>query len=246
MFPTICQIGPFTVYSYGLMLAVAVIVCTFLLRKDAQKAGINPQIISDLIFYLVISGIIGARIFYILTFLPTFFENPLEMIMIQHGGLSWQGGFIAGCLSGIWFVRKHKLDVLKMLDLTAPYLALGQAIGRIGCFLNGCCYGKEVSWGVYFPSLGERVHPTQIYDVVGLLMIFFVLKWFSRRLQVKGKVFVYYLFLAPLLRFVIEFFRADHTETYLGLSLYQVVCLFLLAAAVVMNRRIKKTNPGIK
>jgi len=240
MFPTICQIGPFTVYSYGFMLAVAIIVCTFLLRKDAQRAGINPEIISDLVFWLAIGGIIGARIFYILTFLPMFIENPLEMIMIQHGGLSWQGGLIVGCLSGIWFVRKHKLDVLKTLDLTAPYLALGQAIGRIGCFLNGCCYGKEVPWGVYFPNLGEHVHPTQIYDAVGLLMIFFILKWFQKHNAVKGKVFVSYLFLAPLLRFVIEFFRADHTELYGGVSLYQVVCLLLLGVACVMNVRLKK------
>ncbi len=240
MFPTICQIGPFTVYSYGLMLAVAVIVCTFLLRKDAQRAGINPDLMSDLVFWLVIGGIIGARIFYILTYLPTFIENPLEIIMIQHGGLSWQGGLILGCLSGIWFVKRHKLDLLKILDLTAPYLALGQAIGRIGCFFNGCCYGKEVSWGMYFPNLGERVHPTQIYDALGLLILFFVLKGYSKHVAMKGKVFVAYLLLAPFLRFVIEFFRADHTETYLGLSLYQIVCVALIGVSVILNRRLKK------
>lgn len=240
MFPAICQIGPFTVYSYGLMLAVAIIVCTFLLRKDAQKAGINPDTISDLVFWLVIGGIAGARIFYILTFLPMFIENPLEIIMIQHGGLSWQGGLMLGCLSGIWFVRRHKLDLLKILDLTAPYLALGQAIGRIGCFFNGCCYGKGLSRGVYFPNLGERVHPAQIYDAAGLLMIFWALKWFQKHNAVKGKVFVSYLFLASLLRFVIEFFRADHTETYLGLSLYQAVCLVLLGVACAINVRLKK------
>ena len=161
--------------------------------------------------------------------------------MIQHGGLSWQGGLIVGGLSGFWFVRRNKLDLLKMLDLTAPYLALGQAIGRIGCFLNGCCYGKEVSWGVYFPSLGERVHPTQIYDAVGLLIVFFVLKWFQQRAKVKGKVFVLYLMLAVSLRFMIEFVRGDHSETYLGLSLYQIVCIFLLAAAAVINQKLKKS-----
>ncbi len=242
MFPTICQIGPLTVYSYGLMLAIAVITCTVLCRRDAKKIGIAPDIISDLGFWLLVSGIIGARIFYILTFWPTFENNWLEMIMIQHGGLSWQGGLILGALTGVWYVRRKKLDVLLMLDLVAPYLGLGQAIGRIGCFLNGCCYGKEVAWGVYFPSLDERVHPTQLYDMTGLVLIFFLLKWFQKHTNVKGKVFVVYFAAAAGLRFVIEFFRGDHTETYFGLSLYQLVCLGLITVALVINSRLKSTR----
>jgi phosphatidylglycerol:prolipoprotein diacylglycerol transferase len=239
MFPIICQIGPLTVYSYGLMLAIAVIVCTYLCRRDAKKIGVDPDIISDLGFWLILSGIIGARIFYIMTFWPTFENNWLEMIMIQHGGLSWQGGLILGTLAGVWYVRRKKLDLLQMCDLVAPYLALGQAIGRIGCFLNGCCYGTPVSWGVYFPSLDEHVHPTQLYDALGLLFIFFVLKWFQKHTDVKGKIFVLYFASAAGLRFVIEFLRGDHTDTYFGLSLYQLVCLGLVMVAFIVNSRLK-------
>lgn len=222
------------------MLAVAVVVCSFLARRDAKKIGIAPDIISDLFFWVVVGGIIGARIFYILTFLPMFIENPLEMIMIQHGGLSWQGGLILGGLSGIWFVKRKKLELFKILDLIAPYVALGQAIGRIGCFLNGCCYGKPVAWGVHFPQLAEPVYPTQLFDAVGLLIIFFILKWYQNQTKIQGKVFVMYLFSAVTLRFMIEFFRGDHAETYFGLSIYQLVCIVLLFFAFALNRKLTK------
>jgi phosphatidylglycerol---prolipoprotein diacylglyceryl transferase len=224
------------------MLAIAVIVCTMLIRKDAKAAGLREDIFSDLVFWCAVSGIFGARIFFILMNGAFFAENPIEMIMLQHGGLAWQGGLIGGALAGIYFVRKNKLPLTKTLDLAAPYLALGQSIGRIGCFLNGCCYGKEVAWGVYFPALHYHAHPTQIYDTVGLFIIFLILKNLQRRNLLPGNVFVLYLVLAPLLRFVIEFFRADHTWSYLGLSIYQYVCLFLITIAVILYANIKSRS----
>ena len=139
MFPVICKFGPFTVYSYGLMLAVAVAVCSILLSRDARKAGIPADTIFDLVFWVMLSGLLGARLFFILTNWDLFAQEPLEMIKIQNGGLSWQGGLILGSLAGMGYVKRKRLPLLQMLDLSAPYLALGQAIGRIGCFLNGCC-----------------------------------------------------------------------------------------------------------
>jgi phosphatidylglycerol:prolipoprotein diacylglycerol transferase len=164
------------------------------------------------------------------------------MIMLQHGGLAWQGGLIGGTLAALFFIRKHRLPLAKTADLAAPYLALGQSIGRIGCFLNGCCYGKEVAWGVYFPALHYHAHPTQIYDTVGLFVIFLILKQMQQKNLLSGQVFVLYLLLAPLLRFVIEFFRADHTWSLFGLSIYQYVCLFFIIIAGILYANIKSRS----
>jgi len=162
--------------------------------------------------------------------------------MFQNGGLAWQGGFIFGFASGLWYVRKKKLALLTILDLVAPYIALGQAIGRIGCFFNGCCYGREVSWGIYFPTHQAQLHPTQLYSATGLFVIFLLLKNVRRRLKTPGLLLVLYLMLASQLRFVIEFFRADNIETAWGLTVFQFVSLGLFCLGVVIFLLIKKLS----
>jgi len=239
MYPTICKIGPITIQSYGVMVAVAIIVCGFLMSRDAKKLSIKSDVIFDLIFWVVVGGIFGARIFYVLMNLGAYIMSPIEIIKIQNGGIAWQGGLIAGAIAGLLFVKKHKLDLLLMLDMSAPYLALGQSIGRIGCFLYGCCFGRPVTWGIYFPVHGDYLHPTQLYSTFGLLLIFFVLKTIQKKTAVKGQVFVYYLMLAAMLRFVIEFLRADHTAFIFGLSIFQMICLLTFSAAIVINSKLK-------
>jgi len=232
MHPIICKIGPLTIYSYGVMMALAVIVCALLMSKDAfLRLKITQEIIFDLVFWVVCAGILGARIFYVFLNLDYFLGNPLEIIQIQKGGLAWQGGLLAGMTMGIFYIRRHSLPLAETLDLAAPYIALGQTIGRIGCFLNGCCYGKEVSWGIYFPIYHARLHPTQLYESVSLFFIFLILKRYQKFNQIPGRVFVAYLFLASLERFVVEFFRADHGTTWLGLSIFQWVSLIVMSSA---------------
>ncbi|MFA5060347.1 MAG: prolipoprotein diacylglyceryl transferase family protein, partial [Candidatus Omnitrophota bacterium] len=119
----------------------------------------------------------------------------------------------------------------KIADLVAPYLALGQAIGRLGCFLNGCCYGKAVSWGLFFPVHGAHLHPVQLYTSFDLLIIFFILKKYQRLERNSGETFVLYLILASLERFCMEFLRADHVQVWLGLSIFQIVSITIFAAA---------------
>ncbi|HLD69700.1 MAG TPA: prolipoprotein diacylglyceryl transferase [Candidatus Omnitrophota bacterium] len=244
MHPIICKIGPLTVYSYGVMMALAVVLCTLLLSRDARRLNIKSEIIFDLVFWVVCSGILGARIFYVFLNLDYFSGNPLEIIQIQKGGLAWQGGLIAGTLTGILYIRRHALPLGKTADLVAPYIALGHAIGRIGCFLNGCCYGKEVSWGIYFPIHHAHLHPTQLYESVGLFFIFLILKKYQKFNQIPGRVFIAYLFLASLERFVVEFFRADHLTTWLGLSIFQWVSLIVLSsvfyAHTIIQSRFRK------
>jgi phosphatidylglycerol---prolipoprotein diacylglyceryl transferase len=240
MFPEICKIGPFTFYSYGVMLALAVLLCTFLLGRDARQHNISREVIFDLVFWCVLWGIVGARIFYIFLNIPYFMSNPLEIPMLQKGGLAFQGGFLGGALAGVWFIRNKKLPLRLLLDLSAPYLALGQAIGRVGCFLNGCCYGRPVDWGLYFPVHEAKLHPTQLYEAFGLLLIFVILKTAQRKVHQAGYIFVLYLWLAAIERFTVEFFRADHTTLWLGLSLFQYVALCIFLSGLVLFRVFKK------
>lgn len=240
MHPILFKIGPVTVYSYGVMIAVAAIVCAFFLSRDAKVYKIPSDVIYDFMFWVVAWGILGARIFYIILMWDYFSQNFLEMGMIMHGGLAWQGGLIGGSLAGLWFIKRKKLELRVFLDLVAPYIALGQAIGRIGCFLNGCCYGKAVVWGIYFPVHSARLHPTQLYETFGLLFIFVVLKYAQKRSHQEGMVFVLYLWLAGIERFVVEFFRADHDVLWLGLSLFQYIALIIFIVGLVLLGRFKK------
>jgi len=236
MYPVICKIGPLQVYSYGLMLALAVIVCTHWMSREARRLRLSAELIYDLVFWVVIGGILGGRIFYILLNWNFFLQHPAEIVMVQHGGLAWQGALMVGSLAGVVFIRRRKLALGPMLDLAAPYIALGQAIGRVGCFLNGCCYGREVSWGIYFPVHGARLHPTQLYSAVGLLLIFLILKKFRRLRKVPGQVLVLYLMLASVQRFCIEFWRADHEVIWAGLSIFQIMSIVLFLLGLIVNR----------
>jgi phosphatidylglycerol:prolipoprotein diacylglycerol transferase len=251
------------------MFAAAVMVCALLASREAGRLGLAPDIIFDLTFLVVVAGLAGARLFYVVLHFSLFVDHPWDIIMIQKGGLAWQGGFVAACLAGMGFIRRKGLPLLPLLDLVAPYAALGESIGRIGCFLNGCCYGKEAAWGIFFPVHGARLHPTQLYSSIGLLMIFFLLKQYQKTTQVislrqgwmrfrskrpqsdadwpegetrirrEGRIFAAYLLLASLLRFGVEFFRADHDVLLAGLSVYQWVCLGLMGAAVYVYTRLE-------
>ncbi len=239
MFPVILTIGPVTIYSYGVMMALAAVACAYLLAKDAARHGISKETVYDFLFTCVLWGVLGARLFYILLYWPYFADHLLEIPMLQNGGLAWQGGFLGGAVAGFLFLRRRKLSMRLWLDLTAPYIALGQAIGRIGCFLNGCCYGKPAAWGIYFPVHQAKLHPTQLYETFGLLLIFVVLRQAIKAPHKGGVIFVYYLWLAAFERFIVEFFRADHDGLYLGLSLFQWVATAVFMAGVILHFRLR-------
>ena len=234
MHPILFTIGPITIYSYGVMLAAAVLVCTYFLSVDAKRYHISRETAYDLVFWCMLWGIIGARIFYVFIEWSYFSGNLLEIPMLQKGGLAWQGGFLGGALAGVWFARRKKLSLRPLLDLAAPYIALGQSIGRIGCFLNGCCYGKPIAWGIYFPAHNAKLYPTQLFECVGLFIIFLILKKAQTKSHQAGFIFVLYLWLAAIERFIVEFYRADHDLLWLNLSLAQFVALGVFAAGIVM------------
>jgi phosphatidylglycerol---prolipoprotein diacylglyceryl transferase len=242
MHPILFTIGPVTIYSYGVMLATAVLVCAYFLSLDAKRCNISQDTAYDLVFWCMLGGILGARIFYVFIEWSYFSGNLWEIPMLQKGGLAWQGGFLGGVLAGVWFTRSRKLSLRPIMDLVAPYIALGQSIGRIGCFFNGCCYGKPVPWGIYFPMHQARLYPTQLFECAGLLLIFLILKKAQSKPHQAGFIFVFYLWLAAIERFIVEFYRADHDLLWGNLSLAQYVALGVFAAGLILMKVFKQAS----
>lgn len=232
MYPEICKIGPLTVYSYGLMLAIAFMVSSSLAALQARKENINPQTIFNLSFLILISGIIGARLFYVLENIDYYLRNPLEIIMLAHGGLAWFGGLILGAISTVIYLKKKNLPMYKILDLIAPFLALAQAIGRVGCLLNGCCFGKTTQFGLYFKVHKSVLIPVQLYSSLLLIFIFIILRFYQEKPHLNGQIFFTYLLLYSGKRFFVEFWRADNAIILWGLNFFQLISIAIFCFAL--------------
>jgi phosphatidylglycerol:prolipoprotein diacylglycerol transferase len=257
MHPILFELGPIPVYSYGTMIALAFLICIYLVRKDAQKIGIEPGAVTDIGLWIIVSGVVGARVTYVLMNARDYLEDPLEIIMLNHGGLVYYGGVTAGTIAAIYLIRRAGLPVLKTTDVLIPYIALGQALGRIGCFLNGCCYGRPTTTGlgITFPPEspaflaypGQKIIPVQLVSFAALVCLFLVLKAVSTKKRFDGQVFALYFIIYPALRFVIEFFRGDNQILFAGLTVGQLTSTGMFAIGVIMFvslMRRKKNVPG--
>lgn len=242
MFPEICRIGPVTVYSYGLMLVIAFLVGTYLACRQAVKTGISPDLILNLNFTAFFFGALGARLFYVAENFSYYLANPLEIFMLQHGGLSWFGGLILGSVAAFIYLKKRKAPIYKVLDLVVPFLALAQAIGRIGCLLNGCCFGKASAFGLYFPVHNATLIPAQAYSSLLLLLIYIILRYMQERPHRQGGIFFAYLLFYSIKRFFIEFYRADNKAILWDLSLFQLlsIAVFFLSLSGIFMLRNKR------
>jgi len=242
MYPEICKIGPFTVYSYGLMLVLAFLVSSKLASIKARAEHLSQDTILNFAFIVFLCGIIGSRLFYVIENAKFYIKNPVDIIKLQEGGLSWFGGLALGGIAGFTYLKNRKLPIYKVLDLIAPFAALGQAIGRIGCLLNGCCFGKASEFGIYFPVHGLVLIPTQLYSSLALIFIFIVLRFLQDRPHRQGGIFYAYLLLYSLKRFFIELWRADATEIFLGLTLFQVISILVFFFACIGLYKCKNTS----
>ncbi len=137
MFPVLLKIDSFTLHTYGVLLASGFFIALILARREARRAGIDPTLVMDLAFYLLLAALIGSRLFYVLTHLGEFRESPMDAVRFWRGGLVFYGGLILAFAVGLWYVRKHRLNFGGMADLMAPSIAIGQAVGRLGCFAAG-------------------------------------------------------------------------------------------------------------
>jgi phosphatidylglycerol:prolipoprotein diacylglycerol transferase len=242
--PILFQVGGVTIHSYGLFVAVGFLLGIGLAVKEARRKGIPTEKILDLSFYIILSAIIGSRLLFVLINYPHYLKHPLDFFKVWEGGLVFYGGLILSFLTGLWIIRRQKLPFRETADLMAPSIAIGQVFGRLGCFAAGCCFGQPTNrfWGVIFKQpdslapTGIPLHPTQLYEALLALVIFIILWLFKERQKVPGSLFLYYLFLYGLGRWILEFFRGDYRGTLLGgtWSDTQVISFFLVFFSIVM------------
>jgi phosphatidylglycerol:prolipoprotein diacylglycerol transferase len=242
MFPRLIEIGGFFLPSYGVLLALAFLSALWLSARLGRRAGLEADKITDVGLVAALAGIVGAKLAMYLFDWDYFSRNPGEMLSLttlQAAGV-FQGGLILALLAAMWFIRRKRLPVLTTFDVFAPGLALGHAIGRLGCFAAGCCWGSECRypWAVTFtdPFANERfgtplnvpLHPSQLYEAAAEVAIFAFLMWMFRRRHADGAILGWYLVLYSAVRFFVEFVRYHDQPLRLGLSLTQWMSLALL------------------
>ncbi len=236
MYRILLQIGPVTLYSYGLMIAVGFVLSTMLILREAGKEGVSREGIFDAMIAILAGGLIGGRLLFVLINWQYYLRHPLSIIFLNEGGMAIQGAIAGGLLAGLLVCRIKKLPFWRASDIVVPYIALGQAIGRIGCFLNGCCYGHvhEGFCAVTFPGESVSRFPVQLVYTVALLVLFLFLLMVRKKKHFDGLVFVSYFMLYGLLRFSLDFLRDDTLVGVAGITLSQVLGLGIFAAGAVL------------
>lgn len=241
--PTLLAVGPFEIRWYGLFYIVGFILAYFMLRK---LTSLKLELIEDLLVYAGVYGIIGARIFYVLVYNAAFyFSNPLEMLAVWHGGLSFHGGLLGALLGIYFFAKKHKQKYLYILDRMAIPFAFAVGIGRIGNFINGELYGRitNVPWCIVFPGVAGCRHPSQLYESLYSFIIFGIL-WYLRNRKLKeGTMFGIFVLLYSAFRFITEFFRQPDAQLgflVLGLTMGQILCIIMFIVGILFIFSINK------
>lgn len=241
MYPVLFKIGRFSIHGYGFAIAIAFLVGTLISMRYARKEGIKPELILDLALYVIIAAIVGARLFYVIGTWDQYTDDLLKIFMVQEGGLVFLGGFFLALLVVVVFARWKGIELLKLLDVLAPGTALAYAIGRIGCFLNGCCFGlpTELPWGINFPlgSLAHsyfpdtHIHSTQLYSSASMFLVFLLILFLYRKKKFDGFVFFWWIILYSIYRFLVEFLRFSPIH-WLGLTPSQWMVLVAAGLAV--------------
>lgn len=256
MHPVLIEIpifGGFRIYTYGILIAAAFLSGILWTVREAKRADIPKEKIFDLSFYIVLAALAGSRLFYIFVDAPRYLRNPLEILKIWEGGLVFYGGLIGAMLASFLYMKKHGMRFLQTADLFAPGIALGHAIGRLGCLASGCCHGRPapgLSWAITFPPLpyslapsGIPLYPTQLMESATELVIFLLLLLLGKRKRFEGQILFVYLMLYSVTRSVLEIFRGDLARGFVTphwLSTSQFVSFLLFVAAVVFYWRQKK------
>jgi phosphatidylglycerol:prolipoprotein diacylglycerol transferase len=228
------RIGNFPVHLFGLFIALGILVGLYVLKKEAIRKNLDEEKIFDLAIYSIIAAIIGARIYYVIAFNPgSYLKNPLQIFMIQNGGLSIQGSLIAAIGFVIIYTRYKKLSFWKIADTFAPALILGQAIGRIGCDVFGVAMQTAHFWGIRINN--QLLHPAQIYESILNYILFAVLWNLRDKVKYNGQLFLYYLIGFSVNRGAVEFFRTNpivikpFTIAHVTSLIIIIVALFTMA-----------------
>ncbi len=245
MFPTVLRIGNLHIYSYGVMLFISFVLGIAVVEHRAKKFGVDPKKVTDLALWVLLAVVVGSRLFYVAFHWQEFSNDLVGIIAFWRGGLAglmFYGGFIGGIIAGVLFVRLNKLPVRKLMDAVTPAIMLGEGFTRIGCFLNGCCFGVPTSGacGMVFPShspagatfLGQTIHPTQLYSSAAGFLLFLFALWLERRHLKPGVLSAIMLVLYSFFRFGIDFVRYyENSANFWG---NQIVSLALAAVGVAL------------
>ena len=249
MHPILFKIGPITIYTYGVLIATAFFLGLALAARQARVEGEDPQKIMDLSFYILISAIAGSRLLYIVVEYKEYISNPLRIFKVWEGGLVFYGGFIIAMAVVIIYIKKNEMSLWKVGDILAPSVAIGQGVGRLGCFFAGCCYGREtdVPWAVIFKNpntlapMDVHLHPTQLYDSANGFIIFAALLILRKFKKFDGQLFWTYTLLYAVGRFIVEIFRGDERGfVTASLSTSQFIAIPLFAVSIVMLIKLKR------
>jgi phosphatidylglycerol:prolipoprotein diacylglycerol transferase len=252
LFPKLITIGSFFLPTYGVLVALGFLAGLWVTVRLARKSGMSGELITNLAVYCALGGLIGAKILMIIFDWGDPQKPPIFSVATLQAAGVWQGGLVLAILVAILYIRQNKLPFLETFDAFAPGVALGHAIGRIGCFAAGCCWGNECSlpWAVTFHNpeaaeltgvpLGKALHPSQLYEMLTELALFGFLYWRYGRPHSPGKIMGMYLVLSSIARFLIEFTRYHEQGLHFGLSLTQWISIPLALGGVALLMR-----PGV-
>jgi len=243
------NVGPLVMPTYGILLVLGMLAGLWIVTRQARKAGLVPDTISDMAVYAIIAGLIGAKVALLIVEWPFYSRNPRELLSLFQSGGVFYGGLLGAIPVAFWYARRHGLDGWKTADVLAPGVAVGQAVGRLGCFMAGCCYGRptDVPWAVTFTDLYANrnvgtpldtpLHPTQIYESLACFLILGILLWMAPRKRFHGQVVLAYVVLYAVARFVVEMYRGDAIRGFVfggRLSTSQFIALLMVAAAALV------------
>ena len=254
--PELFGIGPLTIYSYGVMLAAAYLLGLQLAISRSRKAGLDAARVLDLGVYVVIAALVGAKLLLLLVNFNYFRNNPNEIMVLVRSGGVFYGGLITATLVAFWYIRRHGLPFWTTCDMFAPGIALGHVIGRLGCLMAGCCYGRPTSvpWAITFTDpfaqsnvgtpLNVPLHPTQVYEAGAELLILILLLVTERKGRTyPGRTFWAYMLFYAISRFIIEFYRADERGIVMGLSTSQFISVILAPLSLLMLIYLARRTP---
>ncbi|MDD4956671.1 MAG: prolipoprotein diacylglyceryl transferase [Candidatus Omnitrophica bacterium] len=244
MHPVLFSLWGIDLHTYGLFVALGFITASVLAVREATAKGLKPEPFMDMLIAILVGGIAGGRGLFVVLNWGQFSSAPLDIFKLYQGGLAIQGAMVGSALAAWLVVSRAKIRFLAAADILAPYIALGQAIGRIGCFMNGCCYGKTTTCFAAVVLPGEIVPriPTQLYYSAGLLLMFILLSLLKKKQYFEGAMFSFYLMLYSILRMTLDALRGDLMPLSSGFTLSQVIAMFffVLGALLFVVSRARK------
>lgn len=261
MFPVLFRVGPLTIHTYGFLVALGVALGLWFVYVQAKRQGLEASRVVDAGFYIILISLVGAKLILLFGNISYYLRYPGELLSLARSGGVFQGGLVFGVAFALLYFRRHRLPTWKVADLAGPALALGHGFGRIGCFMAGCCFGRECGneLGVVFESqyahdltgipIGRPIYPVQLFEALLNYLNFLVLFFILRRRTFDGQVFSFYIVNYSIIRFFTEYFRGDHPERaflvrgsspFLSLTLPQLFCLIGIGAGLALHFWLKR------